>query len=199
MNGNAVVRHLKFWSAWLRDPRQVGALVPSSPALARAMADAIPTAAPGMVVELGGGTGAISRAILERIPPEHLAIVERDPELANLLARRFPGVRVIHGDATRLSEWLAAAGIDRVCCVISALPLLSLPDADRAAVIAAIRRVLPPGGRLVQFTYGFGNPLKTVPGEIGRWCARRLKWVLFNLPPAFVWCYEALPPDSEPR
>ncbi len=190
MSANALIRHLKFWSAWLRGPRHVGAIAPSSQALARAMAAAIPADGSGVVVELGGGTGAISRAILQKIPPARLVIIERDPELAALLTRRFPGVRVIHGDATRFPERLAENGIDRVCCIISALPLLSMPAADRSAIAAAAHRMLPPGGRLLQFTYGFGNPLETAAGVSGPWRARRLKWVAFNLPPAFVWCYE---------
>ena len=103
-----------FLKRWLRRPFAMGAVVPSGRLLAEAMArdDACPrcTAATGHVIELGAGTGEVTKALLAAgIAPERLALVERDPELAAFLRRHFRGPRIIEGDAARLPRLLADA------------------------------------------------------------------------------------------
>src|SRR5512145_1917528 len=72
---------LVFLKAWLKSPLRVGAIAPSGDRLARAMAQVVPRRSALPVVELGGGTGSITAALLRRIPAERLIVVERDPEL----------------------------------------------------------------------------------------------------------------------
>ena len=90
---------VRFLSTWLQSPLKTGALSPSSPALAKAMALEIDPSVPGPVVELGPGTGPVTEAILARgITPQRLILVEFNQEFCALLRRRFPGVTVIEGD-----------------------------------------------------------------------------------------------------
>lgn len=179
-----------FLENWWRSPRQIGALVPSSVVLANAMARQIDRANGGLVLELGAGTGAITRALLKRGVDEHrLVIIERDPSFCALLRRRFPGARVLQASAERLRETLAEHGIEELDTVISSLPLLSLPFTLQRRMLRQSFSLLPAGGRFIQFTYGFGSPVRAPLqrrlGVVGRPVAR----ILFNFPPAVVWSY----------
>ena len=91
--------NVQFLSAWFRNPRQAGALLPSGASLAQAMAAPVDPAR-GLVIELGVGTGAITRALIARgVTPEQLILVEKDPALFGEMQRRFPGVVALQGDA----------------------------------------------------------------------------------------------------
>src|SRR5262245_49109155 len=90
-----------FLKRWLRRPLAIGAVVPSGRLLAEAMAQTTLTALEGRaghVIELGAGTGEVTKALLARgIAADRLALVERDPELASFLRRHFAGPRIIEG------------------------------------------------------------------------------------------------------
>ena len=102
---------LRFFFRWLRKPSQVGAVAPSSAALATALAAEVDVEAPGTVVELGPGTGRVTRALLEAgVDPEKLIAIERDAAFCRLLRERFPAIRIVSGDARRLEMPLRRAG-----------------------------------------------------------------------------------------
>jgi phosphatidylethanolamine/phosphatidyl-N-methylethanolamine N-methyltransferase len=180
-----------FFLQWLRAPGRMGAVVPSSRRLADAMARQIPADAradSAPVIELGGGTGSVTRGILDSgIPPHRLIVLERDPRLAELLGQRFPGVTVLCGDAQELQALLAERGITRVAAVVSGLPLLLFPEQARCRVVDACFAVLPAGRPLIQFTYGLAAPL---PPHEHLLHARRVARVIRNVPPAFVWTFK---------
>lgn len=182
-----------LWAAWLRAPRHVGAVAPSGMHLASAMAREVPPG-PGLVVELGAGTGSITAWLLHSgIDPGALVVVERDPLLARRLRRRFPGCAVLCGDACRLPELLASHGVSApVKAVVSSLPLLSMAPADRARVIRGVRKLIRGHGAMLQYTYGLGCPVPLRTLERGRVSARRIARVWRNLPPASVWRFETL-------
>ncbi len=140
----------------VRNPRSVGAICPSSPHLAAGMASLIPDGR-GLVVEIGAGTGAVTRAILNRgIPPTRLVIIERSPVFCRILREKFPGLRVIQGDAAHLCRLLPAGTM--VDAVVSSLPLMSLPAATRSAILEQISRIISPHGCVIQFTYALWRP-----------------------------------------
>jgi len=173
---------------WLKNPLKIGAVTVSSPELARAMARQIPHGAlMGYVVELGGGTGAVTRAILDAgVAPANLIVVERDPTLHRLLTQRYPDVRVILGDACDLRRLMAETGISDIKAIVSSLPLLSMKKAVQYRIGAAAFDVLAPGAPFIQFTYGFFSPLPH--RRLG--AAAQIKgWVLQNFPPASIWAY----------
>jgi phosphatidylethanolamine/phosphatidyl-N-methylethanolamine N-methyltransferase len=177
---------LVFLKAWLKSPLRVGAIAPSGERLARAMARVVPRRSAAPVVELGGGTGSITAALLRRIEPERLLVVERDPELARHLRRKFPSVRVIQGDARHLDRELKAIGIERISAVVSGLPLMAMPKRVQREILDASFRVLEPGAPYIQFTYSLFSPLpRREFGLTGRPVAR----VLQNVPPASIWIY----------
>lgn len=176
-----------FVRALLSNPRAVGACCPSSPRLARAVAAAVDDST-GLVVELGGGTGAITSALLARgVPPDRLIVVERDPILARHLQERFRGISVIRGDAAELAQLLSDDdGRETAATVVSSLPMISLSRDDVRAIGAQICAVLERGGVLVQYTYQIGFGHARVPGCFELVEQRRV-WA--NLPPARVEAY----------
>ncbi|MFA5123654.1 class I SAM-dependent methyltransferase [Zavarzinia sp.] len=175
---------------WLRSPFKIGAVAPSSRGLAREMAAQADLSRPGPVIELGGGTGAITTAILERVGFDRLFSVEFDPELAQTLRHRFPRLHVVEGDACELVQLMAARGVDRASCVISGLPLLGMPPSVQRRIVESAFALMGPGGRFVQFTYGPTSPLRPNLVKLLGLRARRAGHVLMNMPPARVWCYE---------
>ena len=178
-----------FLSAWLRNPLQTGALLPSGADLAQAMAAHVHPGLGG-VLELGAGTGAITRALFERgLRVGELILVEKDPGLADLLARRFPDAVVLRGDAGRLKRLLLAEGVGHPQTVVSSLPLLSMPGLTRLRVLSEIVSVLGPGGTYVQFTYSPRPPIPVALAAALGVTGTRVARVPWNLPPAAVWVY----------
>ncbi len=170
-----------FMGAAVKSPRTIGACVPSSKLLSRMMAAEVPLPVDGVVVELGGGTGRITAALIEHgIPPQQLVVVEQSPALAELLRRRFPKIRVIQGDAGNC--YARIPGAPRVHAVVSGLPLLSLPKRVVISVINQINSMLPANAPLIQFTYRLKGQ-----GPLHRaFDVTRSRTILFNIPPARV-------------
>lgn len=177
---------LRFLRGALARPRSVGAIAPSSPALARAIAAQIDPIVPGRVLELGPGTGVITQAVIAMgVLPERLVMIEYDPHFANLLAERFIRARVVQGDAYDLEATLGPEFDAPFAAVVSGLPLLNQPPGKRKALIESALDRMVPGAPFIQFSYGFKPPvlgtLKS-PVQLGAFVWR-------NLPPARVWVY----------
>lgn len=175
-----------FLRRWAANPLQMGSVVPSSPALGRRIAAQIACGPDEVVVELGAGTGAISRALLEGgLPPDRLVVVEIVPEMAQHLARSLPGVTVVQGDAFALPEALPAALHGKVGTAICGIPLVLLPFAEQKRFVDAVEAVAPGRGFLL-YSYCVTSPL---PWRKLGLTARREAWTPLNLPPASVWRY----------
>ena len=98
-------------------------------------------------MELGAGTGAVTRALLDGgVPPDRLAVVEIVPDMARHLARTLPGVTVIEGDAFNLHEALPEALHGRVGTAICGIPLVLLPLEQQRRFVAAVEQVAPGRG-----------------------------------------------------
>jgi phosphatidylethanolamine/phosphatidyl-N-methylethanolamine N-methyltransferase len=178
-----------FIKTLFESPRATGAVSPSGRFLARAMARAVEAAGPGLVVELGPGTGPVTKALIERgVAPENLVLVEYEASFCRLLAGRFPQVRVLQGDAYRLTQSLAELRGRPIRAIVSSLPLLNEPPARRQDLVTQAFALMGPEGAFVQFTYGVGSP---VPRRIGglTLSAAAGPPIWLNLPPARVWTY----------
>ncbi|HFC53675.1 MAG TPA: methyltransferase domain-containing protein [Gammaproteobacteria bacterium] len=178
---------LHFFKSWIHSPRNTGAIIPTGARLARSMASIIRPDSELPVLELGPGTGAITRAILERgLHPRKLYGVEFSRSFVTKLKREYPGVNFIHGDAFHLDSALAGAEVERFDTVISALPLLNFPQWQRIRLIESLLDRLPPGRPVIQFSYGALSPVLANGGSYSVECYDR---VLRNVPPAKVWLY----------
>lgn len=180
---------MRFLKTWFESPRLTGAVSPSGRFLARAMARAVGDVGDGLVVELGPGTGPVTRALIERgVPPGQLVLVEYEAAFCRLLAKRFPDVRVVQGDAFTLRRTLADCTDRPIRAIVSSLPLLNQPAARRSALVADAFALMAPGGVFVQFTYGMASPIPRAPGGV-HFSAEATAPIWLNLPPARVWTY----------
>lgn len=177
---------LSFFLQWLSDPLQVGALAPSSPALAALItAQIAPESAP--VIELGPGSGALTRALVARgVPQNRLALIEQSPKFASALKKRFPDATVLCADASALESLDTFAG-ESAGAVVSGLPLLLMSPAKVAAILRAAFARLRGGGAFYQFTYGSQSPVPRTVLDLLGLTATRVGTTLANFPPATVY------------
>jgi phosphatidylethanolamine/phosphatidyl-N-methylethanolamine N-methyltransferase len=189
---------VRFLKTLFESPRLTGAVSPSGRFLARAMARAVGASGEGLVVELGPGTGPVTKALIEQgVPAEQLVLVEYESAFCRLLGQRFPEVCVRQGDAYALRRTLADFSDRPIRAVVSSLPLLNQPPVRRMALIEDAFALMAPGGVFVQFTYGIASPIPRSAGA-GRYSAHATAPVWLNLPPARVWTYRADPNARAP-
>jgi len=177
-----------FLRAWLRNPRLVSAVAPSSRSLAALITSDI-RSLDDPIIELGPGTGVFTQALLARgVPRERLVLVEADRAFAKLLEQRFPGVRVLHMDAAHLDQTGVFFGRKKASTIVSGIPLLSMPIEKTIAILrGAFLRHLHADGALYQFTYLPRCPVPEALLECMGLNAVRIGFVAANLPPAFVY------------
>ncbi len=178
----------RFIRTWLDNPILTGAVSPSGRFLARMMARAVDPNGTGPIVELGPGTGPITEALLKRgVAPRRLVLLEFDAAFCRLLRKRFPGVQVVQADAYRLHQGLHDVLPEPAAAIVSSLPLLNKPDAQRLSLLEDAFALMAPGGAFVQFTYGMASPVPR--SAAADYDAEISPPIWLNLPPARVWVY----------
>ncbi|MGV8921724.1 MAG: class I SAM-dependent methyltransferase [Thermomonas sp.] len=190
---NRSSERLRFIGQWLKNPRQTASVTPSSPELAAAMLAELP-ANTSRVIELGGGTGAITHALVDHgITGKQLLVLELNQQLHAHLRLQFPDELLVHGDAAELARLAADAGFlgDGLAdAVVSGLGLLSMDRRAATRILESAFACLRPDGRFIQFTYGPMSPvMESVLATMGL-SMRRGEFVLRNVPPATVWVYQ---------
>jgi phosphatidylethanolamine/phosphatidyl-N-methylethanolamine N-methyltransferase len=177
----------RFLRSWFERPLVTGAVAPSGKALAKTMAAAMDARSVGPIVELGPGTGPVTEALLARgIEQERLVLVEFNPGFCDLLAKRFPGVKVVQGDAYDVASSLADVLAEPSAGVLSSLPLFTKPLEHRLSLLEGCFRLMAPGAPFVQFTYSVVPP---IPARSRHYTATASERIWRNVPPARVWVY----------
>ncbi|MEW9806322.1 phospholipid N-methyltransferase PmtA [Mesorhizobium marinum] len=178
---------LKFFKGWIDKPKAVGSIIPTSSVTARRMASIVDTASGLPVLEVGPGTGVITKAILRQgVKPSDLYTVEYSHDFVMHLRRNYPGVNVIEGDGFNLDEALGDMRDARFDCVVSGVPLLNFPIARRVAYLDGLLKRIPCGRPVVQITYG---PKSPVPPGFGDYTVEHFHFILRNIPPTQLWLY----------
>ncbi|MCP9228654.1 class I SAM-dependent methyltransferase [Mesorhizobium sp. LMG 17147] len=178
---------LKFFKGWIDKPKAVGSIVPTSSVTARKMASIVDPTSGLPVLEVGPGTGVITRAILAQgIKPENLYAVEYSTDFVRHLRQLYPGVNVIEGDAFNLDATLGDRRDLIFDSVISGVPLLNFPVAQRIAYVESLLDRIPAGRPIVQLTYG---PLSPIPPGRGDYTVEHFHFVIRNIPPTQLWIY----------
>jgi phosphatidylethanolamine/phosphatidyl-N-methylethanolamine N-methyltransferase len=176
-----------YFRRFLKHPARLASLTPSSQALGRLVAQHLRREPDEYVVELGCGTGPITRALLDGgVPPGRLIAVDLDRELLAVTQQRFPDITVMECDAARLTQHLPTPVVGRVGTVVCGVPVSLLPRAAQRALVAEMFRLMPAGRRFLAYTHRLSSPLPA--GELGLE-SERLAHTLRNLPPASVWGY----------
>ena len=191
-HGKAKMGHrITFLRGWTRDPRAVGLPFTSSSWTARRLAQtALQAAIPGggPVLELGAGTGPVTKALIDAgCPPDRIIVVEQDRELCRTLERRLAGVRVLQGNALAMGDIRQRACVQSVSVVLSGLPMRIIAADAAARCYTSAFALMPPGGTIIQYTYGFRSPVdaEEMPDLDATFVGRELR----NVPPMGIWCY----------
>jgi phospholipid N-methyltransferase len=181
----AWAHHGEFFRGWLRNPRTVGAILPSSQSVAKLLVTGIRPGA--KVIELGAGTGTVTQAILDAgVAPEDLLLLEKDKGFARFLMRRFPGVHIVNADALALDQFASQLSAPPDF-VVSGLPLLLFSTEEKNQLLEHVFSVLAESGRFHQFSYIARYPLTKQQIDALRIRASLIGVAPFNVPPAFVY------------
>ncbi len=136
-----------FMAAILRRPKELGAIAPSSKALAKRAVAPVPTTGSPVVVELGPGGGVITDEIRDRLPADgRLLAVEYNGEMVRHLRETRPWLEVVHGDAMRLTDLMHAEGVRQADVIVSTLPWTLFDDDAQTRLLRQITTLLAPGG-----------------------------------------------------
>ncbi|TYR31503.1 methyltransferase domain-containing protein [Mesorhizobium microcysteis] len=178
---------LRFFKGWIDKPRAVGSIIPTSSVTARKMATVVNPDSGLPVLELGPGTGVITKAILETgLAPSNLWCIEYSQDFVEHLRRDYPGVNIVQGDAFNLDETLDDQRDMTFDSIVSGVPLLNFPVPQRVAYVEDLLDRIPVGRPIVQLTYG---PKSPVPPGMGNYTVEHFDFIIRNLPPTQLWIY----------
>lgn len=184
--------NLKFLQAFLKNPLKVGAVAPSSPELAAEMLQGIQPDDNNIVLELGVGTGAITKYLQNIIPSKSSYLgIELDGELVRSINSRFSDMNIVVGSAADAYSIHKESGLGKVGYLVCCLPFVSLPKEVSDSVLSEIVKFMDEGCTLRIFQYAHGYYLppaiklrEFMRNRYGR--STRSPLVLKNLPPAFT-------------
>ena len=185
--GRKFDEEIRFFKGWIDGPKSVGAILPTSGVTARRMASVINPASGLPVLELGPGTGIITKAIVQRgVAPGNVISIEYSTDFYQHLKRTIPDVHFINGAAFDLDRTLGERKDEKFDAVISAIPMLSFPMEKRIALLEDLLDRMPPGRPVVQITY---SPVSPIDARPDRFQIKHLDFVVRNIPPAQLWAY----------
>jgi phospholipid N-methyltransferase len=177
---------LRFLKQWVRNPRELGSVTPSSRFLTREVVDRIDFSRARHIAELGPGTGVFTQAILDRLAPDgRLLAIDTNAGFVEHLRReiRDPRLTVVEASAERVDELVAEAGWPSADAVVSGIPYSLLPRPVMRGILEATRRALGDEGLFVGYQYS--RMLR--PHLLAAFGNVHYRSVLLNLPPAFVY------------
>jgi phosphatidylethanolamine/phosphatidyl-N-methylethanolamine N-methyltransferase len=181
-----ISERVEFLRAFLGDRKGVGAITPTSARMSRAMAHAAETRRRKAVAELGAGTGPVTAALLEELPPDgRLWAFEIRPDFARKLRARFddPRLTIVEGSATEAPRVAREAGIAGFDAVVSAIPFAVLGKALTREIVATSAAAMAPDAPFVAIQY---RPDYLPPFLRAQFASCQLEFHVWNLPPAFI-------------
>jgi phospholipid N-methyltransferase len=184
--------NIEFLHAFLKNPTKVGSITPSSPELALEMLKGVKPDADNVVIELGVGTGAITKFLQELVPDERSYLgIELDEALVRVVGKNFPDLNIVCGNAADMCEIYQQSGLGKVSYIISCLPFVSLPADIRDAVLDEVDKFMQRGCifRTLQYAHGYYLPSaikfrKLMQERFGK--EKRSPLVVKNVPPGYL-------------
>lgn len=180
-----ISERLQFFASFLRSPKQVGSITPSSRYLAEAIVRPIEWDKTQILVELGAGTGVFTQLIYQRKRKETCVVIfEKDLKFRQMLRQKFSDFH-IRANAAELLKELGNIGIPSgtVDIIISGLPFAIFPQTLREEIINNVYSSLKPGGKFITFQYS----LQMKKQLEQRFDQVNISLVPLNIPPAFVY------------
>jgi phosphatidylethanolamine/phosphatidyl-N-methylethanolamine N-methyltransferase len=185
--GKKFDEEIRFFKGWRSNMKAVGSIVPTSGITARRMASVVNPHSGLPVLELGPGTGVITKAILQKgVQPENLVSIEFSTDFFLHLVKTYPAVDFINGDAFDLDKTLGTRRDQQFDSVVSAVPLLNFPMHMRVSLIDDLLSRIPVGRPVIQISYGPLSPVVAMPD---RYQISHYDFVVRNIPPAQLWVY----------
>ena len=182
------VEHCLFLSRFVKNPRNLGAIWPSSRALGSFIGKSAAQDRQPLIVEIGAGTGRLTRGLLDAgVSPQNLICIEMDKDMCSFLKRSYPYLAVCESQAQDLAHVLPPSWLGSVTTIVSGIPMMNLSPTTRLSILEACTKTLGPGGRFLQFTY---SPIPPFPSKKLGFSRRCLGRVWLNIPPAFIWEYK---------
>jgi phospholipid N-methyltransferase len=184
--------NIEFLQAFLKNPLKVGSIAPSSPELAQQMVEGIRPTNESVVLELGVGTGAITKFLQEIVPyRESYLGIEIDKTLVKLLKGNFPALKIVRGNACDAFSIYQKTGFGKVGYIICCLPFVSLPNDVGDKILLEIDKFMEQGCvfRTLQYAHGYYFPSaiklrEHMRDRYGK--ARKSPLVVKNVPPAYT-------------
>ena len=184
--------NLQFLRAFLKNPLKVGAIAPSSPELAAEMLQGVEPDEDNIVLELGVGTGAITKYLRDIIPNDRAYLgIELDDALVGTLNQKYPDLNIVCGNAADAYAIHKESGLGKVRYVVCCLPFVSLPKEVSESVLVEIEKFMREGCvfRIFQYAHGYYLPpaiklREFLKNRYGK--SKRSPLVLKNVPPAFT-------------
>ncbi len=205
-NGSGLREHVLIFTRFLKNPRTVGAVSPSSRILAKTIIKLIPDDVPVRLVELGPGTGALTGALAERLAPgSRFLAIELEPAFVRKIRQRWPEVEVVCASAERLAELVSDRGLNPVDHIVSGLPFASLLPEVTQQILDGVQRTLRPGGTFTTFQYSYAYAWAPHAASFRAEMTRRMggppvrHLVVRNLPPAFILTWTRRSPPGSPQ
>ncbi|MCA9510573.1 MAG: methyltransferase domain-containing protein [Myxococcota bacterium] len=180
---------LAFLRGFLKRPKEVGSVIPSSRFLERRIVKSADLASSRVVVELGPGTGGTTRALLRALAPDAtLLAIEINPHFARLLREhvRDPRLIVFEGSAADIPSALAKFDLPAPDVILSGIPFSTMPRALGTSILESVRDALAPGGRFV--AYQFRDRVEKLGRRVFGRASVQLE--LLNVPPMHVYRWD---------
>ena len=178
-----------LFSNFIRNPREVGALLPSSKFLAREIARNINFKRSKRIVELGPGSGTFTKLIVRKAASDAWVVcIETNKRFCSYLAKNIPDARlkIINSGAQNIRRNLKKLNIRAADCIISGLPFSNFSLVKKKRILHEVHCALAKNGRFVlfQYTNGLNKLLKKYFTEINK------TFIPWNMPPSFVYVCE---------
>ena len=179
----------QFLRGFIKHPKMVGSIIPSSRILINKMLDPVDWANTRLFVEYGPGVGTFTRPILDMLGPEAtLVTIDTNPDFTAYLKESTddPRLVAVSGSAADVEKILADRGLGKADYVLSGLPFSTLPPGIGDAIAKATSRVIRPGGAFL--IYQFSPKVRDFIAPFFERIERGFEWV--NVPPATLfWAY----------
>lgn len=190
--------NIEFLQAFIKNPLKVGAIAPSSPELAKKMLEGIKPNENRIVLELGVGTGAITKYLQDILPDEKSYLgIELDRDLVKSLRTNYRQLKIVRGNATETFPIHQKTGLGKVGFIICCLPFVSLPNEVGEKILLEIDKFMQQGClfRTFQYAHGYYMPSAIKLREFMRkryGKSRRSQLIVKNVPPAYTLTWQTV-------
>jgi phospholipid N-methyltransferase len=181
-------KRIAFFKSFLKRPSVVGSVIPSSRFLERRIVQLMDVSSAKRIVELGPGTGGVSRAVLRAMGKDaKLLSIELNSDFISILSKMNDPRFIVHeGEARRLREILQQYGFKGADAIFSGIPFSTMSQTQGKEILEAVSRSLLPGGRFI--AYQFRNRVAEVGCDV--FGPPKVKFELLNVPPCRLYCWQ---------